>query len=170
MTFATGGSAWAATSTRSSPLDSAWASASLVCLIPSCEPSSSINLTRGARMFSLIRVCGTGRTGSTNRRGLKDVSPSRTFLPHQTTKTAACKQRPRSSSSCDSVEPPRSQAREVRRQVPLLLAELELTQFVEKGCKRPRRLLASTLANRERIVRLLVAVDDHVRDLLDLAV
>src|SRR5215471_6089634 len=169
MTLATGGSAWAATSTRSSPLDSAWASASFVCLIPSCVPSSSINLTRGARMFSLIRVWGTGRTGSTNRLGLKDFSPSCWFLL-QTTKTAARKQRPLSPSSRDSVEPPRSSAREVRRQVPLLLAGLQATKFFEQDCKRFRRLLSAVLADRERLLGLLVAVDDHVRDLLDLGV
>jgi hypothetical protein len=46
-------------------------------LIPSCEPSSSINRTCEARMFSLIRACGTGLDGgSTVRLGLKGQSPS----------------------------------------------------------------------------------------------
>jgi hypothetical protein len=31
-------------------------------------------------MASLIRVCGCGLTGSTNRRGLKLLSPSSQFL------------------------------------------------------------------------------------------
>src|SRR5579872_3013417 len=158
MILATGGSACAATSTRSSPFDSAWASASFVALIPSCAPSSSINRTRGTRMFSLIRVWGTGRTGSTNRLGLKDVSPSCWFLL-QTTKTAACKQRPRSSSSCDSVEPPRSSALEVRRQVPLLLAGLQATKFLEQRRKGFRGLLSPALPDGERFLGFLVAVD-----------
>src|SRR3981189_2902251 len=83
MTRATGGSAWEATSTRSSPLSKAYCIASFVGLIPSCEPSSSINLTCEARMYSLIRVCGAGlEGGSTVRLGLKGLSPNyvRSFL------------------------------------------------------------------------------------------
>jgi len=41
-------------------------------LIPIWDPSSSTSLTRGARIWSLIRFCEAGRTGgSTLRRGLK---------------------------------------------------------------------------------------------------
>src|SRR5919108_477710 len=84
MTRATGGSAWAATSTRSRFLPHAYSRASSVALIPTCSPFSSINLTFGARIISLIRACGTGaRSGSTVLRGLKDLSPSSRFLLFQ---------------------------------------------------------------------------------------
>src|SRR6266568_4887069 len=169
MTLATGGSACAATSTRSSPLVSAWASASLVGVIPSCAPSSSISRTRGARMFSLIRVCGTGRTGSTNRLGLKELSPSREFLPHKTTKPLQTSNglRPRLSTR---LNPHGALGSEGEERVPPLLAGSQGTKFCEQRCEALRRLLSSTLADGERVLRFLVPVDDHVRDLLDLGV
>src|SRR6476469_5252805 len=56
MTRATGGSACAATSTRSRFLPYAYSRASSVVLIPSCCPSSPIRRTRGTRIASLMRV------------------------------------------------------------------------------------------------------------------
>src|SRR6187551_1956388 len=77
MTLATGGSACAATSTRSRSFPSAYSIASAVGFTPNCSPFSSTSRTCCARMSSLIRLCGiTGRVGSTRRRGLKGASPS----------------------------------------------------------------------------------------------
>src|SRR5919109_3641312 len=116
MIRATGGSAWDATSTRSSPLSYAYRCASDVGLIPSCAPSSSISRTWDARMLSLILACGTGLDGgSTVRLGLKEQSPSslQSFL--RTTKPLQAAARdPRLS---DSVEPTLSSITRVVRNV-----------------------------------------------------
>src|ERR1043165_6662008 len=57
----TGGSAVAATSTRSSPLLRASCTASRVFMMPSCSPSSAMTRTCGTRMRSLMRVAGARR-------------------------------------------------------------------------------------------------------------
>src|SRR5579885_3295064 len=84
MTRATGGSACAATSTRSRFFPYAYSRASSVVLIPSCSPSSPISRTRGTRIASLMRVCGSGRRGGSKEplRGLKVLSPSSSCPPH----------------------------------------------------------------------------------------
>ena len=105
MTRATGGSALAATSTRSRLRAYAYSSASFVSLIPICSPSSPTSLTRGTRICSLIRSCWTtGRVlSSGRRRGLKGSSPSRVDPPHSLKRH--CMQRRHSLVGSDSVEP-----------------------------------------------------------------
>jgi hypothetical protein len=72
-----GGSAFAATSTRSRFFENAYSRASSVALIPICVPSESTRRTRGTRMLSLMRDCATtGRTGSNARRDLNASSPN----------------------------------------------------------------------------------------------
>src|SRR6187551_3087464 len=105
MTRATGGSAFAATSTRSRLRAYAYSSASFVSVIPICSPSSPTSLTRGTRICSLIRSCWTtGRVlSSGRRRGLKRSSPSRVDPPHSWKRH--CMQRRHSLVGTDSVEP-----------------------------------------------------------------
>src|SRR5438105_12800814 len=57
----TGGSAVAATSTRSRPFPRASWTASRVFMMPSCSPSSAITRTCGTRILSLMRVAGARR-------------------------------------------------------------------------------------------------------------
>src|SRR5207245_10240996 len=54
--------------------------------------------------------------------------------------------------------------------VPLLLAGSKLSKLAEEVLEAAGRLLSPALADRERLLRLAVAVDDHVGDLLDLGV
>src|SRR5947199_6892838 len=95
--------------------------------------------TRGTRMFSLIRVCGTGRTGSTNRLGLKELSPSRELLPQIMTRPLQGRNGLRPS-SFDSVEPPRSARSGGEETMPLLLAESKPSKILEQVGQTERRL------------------------------
>src|SRR5688500_1918394 len=54
----TGGSAVAATSTKSSPCERASWTASRVFMMPSCSPSAAMTRTCGTRILSLMRVAG----------------------------------------------------------------------------------------------------------------
>src|SRR5581483_8302326 len=76
--------------------------------------STSTSRTRGTRIWSLIRSWWTtGRVLSSGRRlGLKGSSPNYADPSFRYDKSRT--QRLRSSSSCDSVEPPRTAVREVR--------------------------------------------------------
>src|SRR5918912_4075193 len=128
MTRATGGSAWAATSTRSRFFEKAYSRASCVCLTPTCDPSSSISRTRGTRIASLIRACcWTGRTGSTCRLGLKGRSPSCFLLPRRTSEPLqAAARRPRRSTR---FEPPTSSRSGGEERVRSCLPELESSKL-----------------------------------------
>ena len=57
----TGGSAVAATSTRSKPFSRASRTASRVSITPSCSPSSPMTRTCGTRILSLMRATGARR-------------------------------------------------------------------------------------------------------------
>src|SRR5688500_14602126 len=174
MTRATGGSAAAATSTRSRPFEYAYSRASSVDLIPICSPSSPTRRTWGTRMFSLIRSCGCGTRRSSGRRlGLKGSSPSSLNPPYRRQKplhAAATFPHP-----TGSVEPSRTRwPRKVRGSGPLLLSGPDRSNLREEPFAKlreaQRRLLAAPLAHRKRLVRLAVAVDDRVRHLLELGV
>src|SRR5262249_29218687 len=171
MTRATGGSAWAATSTRSRFLPYAYSRASSVCLIPSCCPSSPIRRTRGTRIASLMRVCGSGLRGASNPperlRGLQCPSPSSCCPPRSTKNPLACSGA--ASRQPSSVEPPSSRPGGERRLRPCLPGT-KGSKFGLEFLERQGFLRPAVLADRERLVRLLVAVDDHVRDLVDLGV
>src|SRR6476469_5531436 len=171
MTRATGVSAWAATSTRSRFFPYAYSRASSVVLIPSCSPSTPISRTRGTRIASLMRVWGSGLRGASNPperlRGLKCPSPSSLCPPRSTKKPLACSGA--ESRQPASVEPPSARPGGERRLRPCLPG----TQGSKFGLEIPKRqglLGPAVLADRERLVRLLVAVDDDVRDLVDLGV
>src|SRR3954454_3463202 len=177
MTFATGGSFCGATSTRSSPFPYAYVRASSVVLIPSCSPSSPIRRTRGTRIASLIRTCGSGRRGGSKepRRGLKFASSSSYCPPSEMEKpltrsgrnspsTCSVEPRDRCLRSCD-----RARSGGERRFRPCLSGR-QRSKRRAKLRQRSRGLLAPVLADRERLVGLLVAEHDHERDLLDLGV
>src|SRR5918992_6173992 len=122
--------------------------------MPICVPSSSISLTCGARMASLIRARSAGRTGiSTLRRGLKGDSPSSCFLL------------PRNGSAATASG---------RDPHPLHLNKavqtLEGSKVCEQFLQAESGLLAPAIPHRERLLRLALAVDDHLRDLLELGV
>ena len=153
MTRATGGSACAATSTRSRFLRTRTRAPPSCRLIPICAPSSSTSRTCGARICSLIRACGRpGATGLdappwSQRRFTKLLASS--FF--ETTKPLQAAARiPRPS---DSVEPPRGLWPAEVRNGPLLLGR---AHRVASSCARRlvagvlRRLLAAALAHRER--------------------
>src|SRR5918994_7171835 len=174
MTRATGGSAAAATSTRSSPFEYAYSRASSVVLIPICSPSSPTRRTWGTRMFSLIRSCGCGTRRSSGRRlGLKGSSPSSWNPPHRRRKPL------QAAAHIFLVQPARLNphelgTRKVRGSGPLLLSgpdrsNCRLKTF-EQFRKARRELVAAALPDRERLVRLAIAVDDGVGDLLQLRV
>src|SRR4051794_35536481 len=173
MTLATGGSACAATSTRSRFLPYACSRASSVVLIPSWLPSSSIRRTRGTRMASLMRVVSRfcGRTCSTGRRlGLKGKSPSwaysSSFRGRNRKPLHAAARSPRLS---DSVEPHASAvAREVRNGSAPASQASQGSKLRREVYETQGLLFAPTAAHGEALVRLAVAVDDHERDLLDL--
>src|SRR3954454_16627455 len=171
MTRATGGSAWAATSTRSRFLPYAYSRASSVVLIPSCSPSTPIRRTRGTRIASLMRVWGSGLRGASNPperlRGLKCLSPSSCCPPCRTKKPLACSGA--ESRQPASVEPPSFSPGGERRLRPCLPGT-KGSKFGLEIPERERLLRPSVLPDRERLVRLLVPVDDHVRDLVDLGV
>src|SRR6476469_8111651 len=156
MTRATGVSAWAATSTRSRFFPYAYSRASSVVLIPSCSPSTPISRTRGTRIASLMRVWGSGLRGASNPperlRGLKCPSPSSLCPPRSTKKPLACSGA--ESRQPASVEPPSARPGGERRLRPCLPG----TQGSKFGLAIPKRQ------------GLLVAVDDDVRDLVDLGV
>src|SRR5579862_1823751 len=169
MTRTTGGSAWAATSTRSRPFPYAYSRASSVCLTPSCSPFSSIKRTRGTRIDSLIRVWGSGRRGGSQdpRRGLKSVSPSCRCPPSETKKPLTRSgEEPRQPAS---VEPPRRGSGGERRFRPYLPGA-KRSKLAPEFHERLRALGAAALADRKRLVALGIAVDDGERDLLDLRV
>src|SRR5687768_16483651 len=124
-------------------------------------------------MFSLIRSCGCGMRRSSGRRlGLKGSSPSYPDPLSRTTKTAASSGH--ISLPTNSVEPSRAYARKVRRSGPLLLSGADRSnsgaEFREQLVEGARGLPAAVLAHGERLVRLAVAVDDRVGDLLKLCV
>src|SRR5262245_3543469 len=170
MTRATGGSAWAATSTRSRFFPYAYSRASSVALMPSCAPSSSINRTLGTRIASLMRVWGSGRRGGSNParlRGLKCLSPSSCCPPLYVKKPLAGRRS--GSHQPSSVEPPKRELGGERRFRPCL-PENKGSKFHPKFIERERALPAAVLADREGVVRLLVAVDDDERDLRHLGV
>src|ERR1700750_2011310 len=171
MTRATGGSAWAATSTRSRFLPYAYSRASSVVLIPSCSPSTPIKRTRGTRIASLMRVCGSGLRGASNPperlRGLKCLSPSSCCPPRSTKKPLACSGV--GSRQPSSVDPPSARPGGERRLRPCLPGT-KGSKFGLKILQRQRFLAPAVFPDRERLVRLLVAVDDHVRDLRDFRV
>src|SRR5438874_13263947 len=173
MTLATGGSACAATSTRSRFLPYACSPAPSVVLIPSWLPSSSIRRTRGTRMASLMRVVSRlcGRTCSIGRRlGLKGKSPSWAYSSSfrgRNRKAAACSGP--FPSSTDSVEPHTgSVTREVRNGSAPASQASQGSKLRREVYKTQGLLCAPTAAHGEALVRLAVAVDDHERDLLDL--
>src|SRR5215218_7755063 len=163
MTRVTGGSACAATSTRSRSFPWAYSSASWIGFTPSWPPSSSTSRTCGARMSSLILLCGTtGRVGSTRRRGLKGASPSCQLPPSSNNKTAA-QQRP------DPFQPSRLNPRQARgpggeeHVAPALQASnsSSVTQLRQKLVEALRGLRSPALAHGDRVLRLLVAPDEH---------
>src|SRR3954452_4554175 len=169
MTRATGGSACAATSTRSRLRPYAYSRASSVVLIPSWPPFSSIRRTRGTRIWSLTRVCGSGRRGGSlkPRRGLKSWSPSSLRPPSKMKK-------PRAGSGGGSRQPgrlnPRSFSLGGERRIRPCLPGLKRSKSGPEILERRSRLATAPLADRERLVALLVAVDDDERDLVDLRV
>src|SRR5579884_360199 len=168
MTRATGGSAWAATSTRSRFRDSAYSSASRVDLIPSCSPFSSIRRTRWTRIASLMRVWGSGRRGGSSERlprGLKCASPSSSRPPRPLNPSA---RRRRKSRQPRSVEPPYAQRLGGERRFRPCLPGNQGSKFRGQLPKRERALAAAVLADGEALVRLPVAVHDDERDLLQL--
>src|SRR3954453_12151514 len=168
MTRATGGSAWAATSTRSRFLPYAYSRASSVVLIPSCSPSTPIRRTRGTRIASLMRVWGSGLRGGSNPperlRGLKCPSPSSCCPPRRTKKPLACSGV--GSRQPSSVEPPSFSPGGERRLRPCLPGT-QGSKFRLKILQRQGLLRPTVLPDGERLLRLLVAVHDHERDLLD---
>src|SRR5919199_4391009 len=168
MIRATGGSACAATTTRSRSWARAIPRASSFVLIPSCEPSSPMSRTRAARMFSFSSSFRGGRGGSgvnLPRRGLKNVSPSCQLLLLE--RQNRCVQRP-VSSSVDSVQPSRAASSEGEERVRSCFSGSERSKGLEELVQGLRRLCAVALADREGVVRLPVAVHDHVRDLREL--
>src|SRR3954471_22011063 len=168
MTRATGGSAWAATSTRSRFLPYAYSRASSVVLIPSCSPSSPIRRTRGTRIASLIRVCGVcGRSSRITRLGLKGSSPS-SLVPFSKRQNR-CKQRHSISDQPARLNPLRPCGREVRLDARLLSGS-KRSNLGHKFIQGRRELLAAARAHGERLLALAVAVHDRERDLLDLGV
>src|SRR5215210_5634586 len=170
MTRATGGRACGATSTRSRFFPYAYSSASFVGLIPTWAPSSSISLTSETRIRSLTRVCGSGAgSGRTNRRGLKDSSPSSSRPPFETTKPLqAAASRRSSASRFNPLEAGGPGGEEQVR--PYLQASHVSTQFSHQFVETSSRLIPTTLAHGERGLGFTIPVDDHVRDLLDLGV
>src|SRR6187401_2329698 len=166
MTRATGGSAPAATSTRSSPLPYANSSASFVARIPTWPPTSSTSRTRCARISSLIRssrLRGTCRSRSgLRRRGLKGPSSSSQLPP--------CKrQKPLHAAAHDFVQPARLNLRESspggEEAMSSCLQSGDATTYrgsassasskpVEELAHRKGGLLASVLTHGERLVRL----------------
>src|SRR5918994_313133 len=203
MTRATGGSAAAATSTRSSPFEYAYSRASSVDLIPICSPSSPTRRTWGTRMFSLIRSCGCEIRRSSGRRlGLKGSSPSSLHPPSRRRRPlqAAATFSHSNRLGCTLAS---SGPGKVRGSGPLLLSGLDRSKLLHAPDRRPPpgrrsrppavastrsgargfgpktfnhfreaqgRLPAAALAHREGVVRLAVAVDDRVRNLLELRV
>src|SRR5215211_627507 len=114
--------------------------------------------TRAARIASLTRACGTGRTGSTCRLGLKGLSSSCCFLLYE--RQNRCKQRPRYPRRSTRLNPAEPRAREVRNGSAPACQELSLAAA-----------LADSRPGRERsqgLLGLAVAVHDHVWDLLQL--
>src|SRR6185437_2781102 len=156
MTRATGGSACAATSTRSRFLPYAYSRASSVVLIPSCSPSTPIRRTRGTRIASLMRVCGSGLRGGSNPperlRGLKCPSPNSCCPPRGTKKPLACSGV--GSHQPSSVEPPSSAPGGERRLRPCLPGT-KGSKFGLEIMQRERFLGSPVLPDRERFVRLL---------------
>src|SRR6266566_368528 len=129
--------------------------------------------TRGTRIASLMRVCGSGRRGGSQEplRGLKLRSPSSCQPPRRSTKQSmktplACSGAV--SSTC-SVEPPKLALGGERRFRPCLPG-LKVSNLSPELRKAERGLLAAVLADRQAVVALLVAEDDEERDPLDLAV
>src|SRR5690242_14918553 len=171
MTRATGGSAWAATSTRSRFFPYAYSRASSVVLIPSCCPSSPIRRTRGTRIASLMRVWGSGLRGASNPperlRGLKCPSPSSLCPPRRTKKPLACSGA--RSHQPSSVEPPSARPGGERRLRPCLPGT-QGSKFLLEFLQRQRLLGSAVFPDRERRIGFLVPVDDHERDLVDLGV
>src|SRR4051812_2320518 len=169
MTRATGGSACAATSTRSRLRPYAYSRASSVVLIPSWPPFSSIRRTRGTRIWSLTRVCGSGRRGGSlkPRRGLKSWSPSCLRPPSEMKK-------PLSGSGGQSPQPARLNLRSStlggERRFRPCLPGFQVSKTRPEINERFRRLPAPALPDGECLVALLVAVDDRERHLVDLGV
>src|SRR5919106_5609793 len=122
--------------------------------MPICVPSSSISLTCGARIASLIRARSAGRTGiSTARRGLKGSSPSSCFLlPRKGSAAAASGRGPHPSCSTRAVQ------------------SLEGSKVCEQILEARRRLPTAAIAHGESLLGLAVAVDDRLRDLLHLGI
>src|SRR6187551_2793488 len=173
MTLATGGSACAATSTRSRSLPWAYSSASAIGFTPSCPPSASTSRTCETRMSSLIRLCGiVGRVGSTRRRGLKGASPS-CQLPPSSKRQDRC-----TAAAQFPFQPSRLNLRQARgpggeEHVRPCFAELHrssLAELRQQLVERFRGLVPAVCANRDRVLGFLVAPDHDVRDLLDLGV
>src|SRR5436305_1704507 len=174
ITRATGGSACAATSTRSRFLPYAYSRASSVVLMPSCSPFSPISRTLGTRIASLMRVWGSGRRGGSNParlRGLKCLSPSSSFPPSVMKKPLVCSGRRsrQPARSRTQIEPPKRELGGERRFRPCLPGT-QGSKFCPEIGQRKGGLPAAVLADRERVVGLLVAVDDHIGDLLQLRV
>src|SRR5436190_22961394 len=119
-------------------------------------------------MFSLSASFRGGRGGSAvNRlRGLKNFSPSYQLLLLE--RQNRCVQRPVSSSFSTRLNPPEALGPEGEERVRSYFQTSEGSKVAEKLVKIFRRLRAVTLADRERVVRLAVAVDDHEGDLLEL--
>src|SRR3954453_16866121 len=179
MTLATGGSAWAATSTRSRVLPWACSRASSVVLIPSWAPSSSISRTREARIESLMRVVsrGAGRVWSNGRRlGLKGKSPSWAYSSSIRCRNmkSRCMQRPfprRYRCQVNTVtrlnpRGPSGPGGEERSAPAFQRSEVSKPRA--KFNERDGRLLAAALAHREALVALAVPVDHGERDLVEL--
>src|SRR6266478_1282384 len=118
-------------------------------------------------MPSLMRVVSrlTGRTGSIGRRrGLKDRSPSGAYSSSSRFHAAA-----RSSSAFDSVEPHAGTlAREVRNGSAPAFQESKGSKLRHEVGKPEGLLRPAALADGQAVLALAVAVDDHVRDLLQL--
>src|SRR3954468_16905346 len=159
MTFTTGGSAWAATSTRSSPLSYAYLRASSDVLTPR-SVGPSIRRTFGAPIASLIRACGSGRRGGSigPRRGLKSLSPSSCRPPWKMKKPLTGSRR--SFPTNLSVEPPWPCGWRGGDDLRPCLPGAQSSKFDEEFIQAQGRLVPSPLPEGERRVGLLVAVDD----------
>src|SRR5438270_6993574 len=166
MTLQTGGSACAATSTRSRFFAYAYSRASSDVLIPSWAPSSSIRRTRGTLMASLMRVVSRllGRTGSIGRRlGLKARSPSGAY-----SSSSRCHAAARSSSRSTRLNPTRALGPGGEERVRSCFSGLEGSKPRDEIGKAERFLLPAMAADGKALLALPVPVDDDERDLFQL--
>src|SRR6478672_11252904 len=182
MTFATGGSACAATSPRSRFLAYAYSRASSVVLIPSWPPSSSMRRSFGTRMASLMRVVSRldGRTCSTGLRlGLKGRSPSWAYSSsYSIAQKSRCMQRPASSSQNSKIAlptrlnparaPHHRWAKGGEERVRPCFSGVKRSKPGRECLEALLKLASSTFSDGQAVLAFPVAVDDHEGDFLEL--